>query len=337
MKKYLLLFVFLRQFALLAQCPFDPTVTPDNLILCPGSSDTLWTQAYDAYQWYENSSLLPGATNQFYVISSAGSEYSVAATLDGCTEESPQVLVDGWIFLLPYVIHSGDLGYFDPDLYAIILCHGDTLILTMGLPYNTNVQWYKNGDSIPGATGTELLITESGVYTASGAPEVCPEFIQYLGVDIAVLVMNPTPAITQSNDTLFSNIAASSYQWSYNGNVISGATNSFYVPAASGEYSVQVNDSYGCTGTSLPYSFIATYVDLPENSFELFPTITCNLIFIKCQQRISSLAVNDELGNAVLYPDTGSGYIDVSEAPPGVYFLRAQISGGVICRKFIRY
>src|SRR6188508_2656000 len=109
MKKYLLFFFLHYPFTLLAQCPFDPTVTPSNLILCPGSTDTLWTQPYEAYQWYQNNTLVPGATNQFYVVNSSD-YYSVAATQYGCTEQSPQVLVDGWFFLLPYVIHSGDLG-----------------------------------------------------------------------------------------------------------------------------------------------------------------------------------------------------------------------------------
>lgn len=336
MKKCLLILIFLRQFSLLAQCPFDPTVTPSNLILCPGSTDTLWTQSYDAYQWYQDNSLLSGATNQFYVVNSSGSYYSVAATLDTCTEESPQVLVDGWAFLLPFVIHSGDLGYYDPELGATILCQGDTLILTLGNPYNTNVQWYDNGDSIAGATENDLLVTESGIYTACGAPDVCPEFIQ-CGLDIAVLVMSPTPVITQSNDTLFSNIAADSYQWYYNGNIITGATNSFYVPTATGEYSVGVTDPFGCNGASVPYFFTATSIATPQNSFELFPTITRNLIFIKCPQPISLITIHDELGNEVLYPGARSQYIDVSELPPGVYYLSAQLSEGVVCRKFIRY
>src|SRR5689334_22821490 len=117
-------------------CPFDPTVTPNNLILCPNESDTLWTQVYDSYQWYKDSVLIPGATNQYYVVTSndAGSLFSVAATDSNCTEMSPQVLVDGWAFLPPFVMQEGDQGWFDAQY--IHLCSGDTLILILMPPYN---------------------------------------------------------------------------------------------------------------------------------------------------------------------------------------------------------
>ena len=48
-------------------CALDPTVTPDPAILCPNSTDSLWTQEYNAYQWYRNGDIINGATNQYYV------------------------------------------------------------------------------------------------------------------------------------------------------------------------------------------------------------------------------------------------------------------------------
>src|SRR5687768_10000242 len=102
------------------QCPFDPLVTPSNLILCPNESDTLWTQVYDSYQWYKDGNPIPGATNQYYVVNQfadAGSYFSVSATDSSCTEMSPQVLVDGWAFLPPFVMHQGDLGWMGSDGY----------------------------------------------------------------------------------------------------------------------------------------------------------------------------------------------------------------------------
>src|SRR5678815_4821385 len=57
-----------------------------------------------------------------------------------------------------------------------------------------------------------------------------------------------SPTITQSNDTLFSS-AASSYQWYQDGNLVSGATNSFYVAPTSGLYTVVITDANGCTAS----------------------------------------------------------------------------------------
>jgi hypothetical protein len=159
-----------------AQCPHNPTITPAQLILCPGASDTLWTQVYDAYQWYRDGQILPGDTLRYRVVSSvdAGSQFSVQARLNGCAELAPPVLVDGWLFLLPVV---QTVGLRDT------LCLGrDTLTLILRPPYTTSIQWTLNGQPIPGANNDTLLVTQSGDYCVSGAPEICPSFVQTLGV-----------------------------------------------------------------------------------------------------------------------------------------------------------
>lgn len=162
--------------ALRAQCPHNPTITPTNLILCPGANDTLRTQAYDAYQWFRDGQILPGDTLQYRVVGSgdAGSQFSVRARLNGCDELSPSVLVDGWLFLLPVV---QTIGLRDT------LCLGrDTLTLILRPPYTMSIQWTLNGQPIPGANNDTLLVTNTGDYCVSGAPEICPGFVQTLGV-----------------------------------------------------------------------------------------------------------------------------------------------------------
>lgn len=244
-----------------AQCPFDPFVTPSNLILCPNTTDTLWTQVYDSYQWYKDGNIIPGATNQYYVVDhflDGGSYFAVEATDSSCAEMSPQVLVDGWAFLLPFVIQEGDQGWFDGQY--LHLCNGDTLILIMGLPYDVNIQWYDGLAPIPGATDDTLLVTTSGSYTVEGAPSICPNFLQQLGLYIDVLFHQPiVPVITLVNDTLWANPNANSYQWYLNSAVISGATNQWYYPTASGSYTVSVTDTNQCSAISAP--FVVTDVE----------------------------------------------------------------------------
>ena len=80
-----------------AQCPFDPTVLPPDLILCPNEQAVLATQVYDSYQWYKDDAPVPGATDPGFLVDAfqdAGSNFSVEATLDGCTERSPNLHVD---------------------------------------------------------------------------------------------------------------------------------------------------------------------------------------------------------------------------------------------------
>lgn len=74
-------------------CSFSPTISPDNLSICPNTSDTLWTQIYDSYQWLDsNGDSIPNQNNQYF-LASGNESYSVIVKDNGCTEISPQVYV----------------------------------------------------------------------------------------------------------------------------------------------------------------------------------------------------------------------------------------------------
>ncbi len=196
MKK--LLFFLIALFSLaessLAQCNFDPTVTGD-VVLCPNATGILKTQEYDSYQWYRKPyssdipELITGATGQSLAVTQDDVLYYfwVEVTLNGCTEASPEILLDGYVFLLPFVQHDGNY-IFDPEMEAFKVCEGDTMFLTLGAPYDTNITWYKNQEPIAGAVSPTLAVTESGAYTVEGAPSVCPDYIQPLGLSLPVIV-----------------------------------------------------------------------------------------------------------------------------------------------------
>ncbi len=214
-----------------AQCSFTPAVTPNNLILCPNETDTLWTQVYDSYQWYKDGVAISGATQQFLIVNqatAAGSYFKINATLNSCTEMSDSVLVDGWAYLPPFVTHSGNYT-INPNDGSSLLCQGvDTMILTFSYP--ANIQWFKDGVAIPGATTTELKVTTPGSYIVQGAPGVCPNDISFLGVNIDVayisahispddLMLCPNAVDTLSVDS------GSNFQWYKGGLLLPGATN----------------------------------------------------------------------------------------------------------------
>ncbi|MCU0346795.1 MAG: T9SS type A sorting domain-containing protein [Saprospiraceae bacterium] len=194
--------------AVQAQCSFNPTISAPDSVLCPGQTVTFTTQEYDSYQWYRREYLdtvavpIAGATgqtlevNETYIVSYVW----VEATEGGCTEASPEVLVDGHVFLLPFVVQTGDFT-IDPQTGSIKICEGDTMFLDFS--YGTNVTWFNNGEPIPGATSPLFAVTESGSYTAQGAPGICPDFILGLGVELDVVVVNcatsvqPEPVLAQ--------------------------------------------------------------------------------------------------------------------------------------------
>jgi len=199
MKKIILcnlLFFSLIAFQANAQCAFNPTISGDTL-LCPNATGQLTTQVYDSYQWYKRPLFggpavpVPGATSQLLMVdysNDAGFYFSVEATDSGCTEMSPEVLVDGWVFLLPFTIIEGE--YTIGGSGELVLCLGDTIFLIAGMPYDTNLQWYDNGNPIAGANDDTLIVTTVGSYTFSGAPSLCPNFIQNQFIPSDVVVIN---------------------------------------------------------------------------------------------------------------------------------------------------
>src|SRR4030095_13559863 len=119
---YLIIFLFCFTQHLFAQCELNPTVSPSDPILCPGGTDTHWTKEFESYQWLKGNNVISGATNQIYVVTESDllKKFKVVVTQQDCTDTSESVLVDGWVFLLPFVIQSGDQGYYDPQLGANI-------------------------------------------------------------------------------------------------------------------------------------------------------------------------------------------------------------------------
>jgi hypothetical protein len=346
----LFLFLLIEWSSTLAQCTFTPTVIPSQPILCPNVSDTLWTQEYEAYQWYKNNNAIAGATNQYHVVAQNDilKQFKVAATMEGCTENSASVLVDGWVFLLPYVIQSGDLGTFDPNTQSFILCPGDTMILEMGQPYIDNVQWFDNGNPISGANNSIYYVTSSGSYTACGAPTVCPDYLDCMLIPIEVTFSTtPAPVITQSNDTLFSTTAIS-YQWFLNNNIIPGATSKYYVPAVSGSYNVSITNNFDCNLFSATYNYIATG-SLSDNvapfTFSIFPNPAHDILTVFIRNATPdafAVTVTDIFGKTVSSPLKSSGaankiIFDTGKLTAGNYLVRISNSKQVVYEKLVVY
>jgi len=69
------------------------------------------------------------------------------------------------------------------------------------------------------------------------------------------LMVHPLPnPIVNYNGSVLTTGSFSSYQWLYNGAVLSGATSQTTTPSFAGSYSVVVSDGNGCSDTSLAFS-----------------------------------------------------------------------------------
>ncbi|MBK9537543.1 MAG: hypothetical protein IPO12_02125 [Flavobacteriales bacterium] len=315
---------------LAAQCTFDPTVLWSGQILCPDESTILTTQAYDSYQWFKDGLVIPGAIAQTIGISAAqdaGSSFHVIATDDGCSEASPAVLVDSWVFLLPAVLHGGDTAQGMGLDGELLFCDGDTLLLTLMQPYDTLIQWTDNGFPIPGADQSTLIVTGTGSYSVSGAPSICPNFAQQLGVTIqAIFQPMVQPDIVPNGNELCAYPAGNSYQWYLNGQPIAGSDTSCIDASTPGLYTLSVD--YGLPCQIASEGFLATGIPVMEVGSEVrvSPVPASQRVRFQWPGTARGIwSVIDVNGRSIAWGQVSeqrSHDLDVSAWPVGTYTLR---------------
>src|SRR5205823_1194207 len=77
------------------------------------------------------------------------------------------------------------------------------------------------------------------------------------------------PVLNVSNDTIFCS-HASAYQWYFNGSLVPGSVDSFYVITGDGNYSVMITDAYGCSRLSSGV-VITALKNLEESAIRIYP------------------------------------------------------------------
>ena len=314
-----------------AQCDFDPTITPNDLILCPNSQGELATQVYDSYQWYKAGAPLAGETGPTLSVNAfndAAYYFKVEATLNGCTEMSPEVLVDGWAFAGATIMTTGaEPLYFTQN--GPVYCGLDTVLLVMMPPFNTNVQWLNNGQPVPGATDDTLVVTSPGNFTANGAPAVCPGFLQNPGVEVPVFFTPPVqPEAVPSGDQLCATPAGLIYQWYLSGVPLDGVDTECIGQLQPGIYTVDVTYEVDCSIPS--QGFLVTGIgETPRMAdLRLSPTPANDQLTITSSggTPIGEWRLLDATGRVVLKGDglkRSTTNVDVSMLRTGAYWLQS--------------
>jgi hypothetical protein len=314
----------------------NPTIINGNVILCPGENETLSTQVYDAYQWLKNGSPVPGAIFQNHVVNyyeDAGYNFSVQVTQGGQSATSPSVLVDGWVFLPLNVSNYGSGFWFVPGGWQ--MCEYHELFFQVMMPYNTGIQWYRNGTAIPGANSNVYQVTETGTYTVSASPATCPNYVQY-SIPLPVVVhVPPTPVIAQSADTLFTSVFPG--QWYAGDNIIPGATGPFIAPQNEGWYSFLFTDENGCSSMSEPFYFEFSSVGIPENGQSPPPSafIIGNKVLFR-QAAGMEYFIFSLSGMLMQHGDTGSP-ADISRLSAGIYVLKLTGAGATQTIRLLKF
>jgi hypothetical protein len=304
-----------------ADCDHNPVITPNDLVLCPNSSDTLFALPGDSYQWFKDGSAIAGANDSFIVVSSfsdAGSQFSVEVTVNECSEVSPEVLVDGWVFL-PITVSTEGLGKGS-------LCEGDTLLLQVNQPFTENIRWFKNGNLLPSETDDSLIITNSGVYTVTAATSICPLFEETsLNLEYTFL-SNPQPVISyfSVSNTMAVDVIGLNYSWSVDSQVIPDLMGQIITPTILGNYSVEVNYANGCSNISEPLAYDPVGIETLQNqTLSVYPNPTTHNLNFTAEEK-GHVYMYDNSGALVFSQELrkGSVLLNIAELRAGIYSMK---------------
>ncbi len=167
------------------------------------------------------------------------------------------------IFVIGGIVctHTASINQTGP----LSTCTGDSILLSCNTSPTFTYQWNRNGVPVFGATNSSIYAFQSGNYTVTIYQNNCP--VTSSSISITINPLPATPTITSTGSisscsggtlTLFAPSGFNSYSWN------TGATNQNITVSQSGNYSVSVTNSNGCTKTSNPFSVNASFMQTPN-------------------------------------------------------------------------
>jgi len=219
----------------------------------------------------------------------------------------------------------------------------------------SSYQW-----SFPGASpNSSTEVNPANIcYATSGSYDVTLIATNANGSDtltlqnyITVFPQPPAQSITQSDDTLFAIAGSASYQWFFNGSIISGETNYFYVAQSSGDYNVVVTDTNGCEVEAVINNVIASsQLPVSSSQFVIFPNPVQDKFTIQKLQvtrgTVVELSIYNMMGEKIIDASPlsfGEGLggeaewsVNCGSLTSGLYFLEITSDKKVYRTKFVK-
>lgn len=224
------------------------------LTVCLGNNVTLnaGNVTGRSYQWYNNTAVITGATNNTYVATVSGN-YTVRVTNNatGCFANSAITVVT--VNPVPSVVTTPAAG---PNN----LCQGSVLTLSIPVTLNSTYQWYKNNVAIAGANANTYYANTAGSYTviatttASGCTNTSAAIVITVNpVPVAATITATTGTVICQYDTVVlkaNYLPTLTYQWLLGGAPILNANDTVFAATQGGAHAVSVTNSFGCSATS---------------------------------------------------------------------------------------
>ncbi|MFN2429665.1 MAG: T9SS type A sorting domain-containing protein [Cryomorphaceae bacterium] len=316
-----------------AQC-LEITTSPEAELFCPDEEITLTaSDGFESYTWYydfsnENSDGTLYEETDVNTLTLNASEWAVTywyvETDDpGCTEPSPTVVWDGWIFAPIAISHDENTT----------LCPGDSSLIENAFNGPASFQWFQDFAPIPNANDAQYWVTETGFYTLEASYPQCPNYWLSSGVgpefDEYNVVLPEIDAQTIEDEVILSIDFGNDIQWFLNGVVIDGANELTYAPSETGIYTVTIVDQNGCNLTSGPYTLevLSSEFAVSQKWLVVFPNPFSDQINISASEdakamtyRIFDLA-GERVRSGVIDTKMETEIRNLKSLLPGVYVL----------------
>jgi hypothetical protein len=201
------------------------------------------------YQWLQNGTPVTAATTAAYTASTTGSyRVAIAITATGCKDTSSNAVVTVNPLPAANIVAAG----------STTACQGDTVWLNANTGSGLSYQWKLNGIAVTGATSASYPAVASGSYSVAVTNgSNCSTTSGSLNVTI-----NPRPGanITYTTPVTFCKGGAVvltavsgtgvTYQWYNNGVALTGSTGNFFIADTTGNFSVAITNTLGCSAQS---------------------------------------------------------------------------------------
>ena len=223
-------------------------------------------------------------------------------------------------------VTAGDLPVIAAD-GPLSFCQGDDIVLST-ISTGT-LQWYENGNPMPGENGPSITITTSGDYFVTSTTGNCSNTSEtYIilvteGVNAEITYENSLLLCDGSSILLSTTSGFSNYQWYLNNDPIPNANSAFFVADEAGSYTVEVS-SGTCSGVSLPV--------VVETVITATLQITPSGSSIVCPDENFILTATSNFTNYVWYnidniiPNGDNNTLAIAE--PGLYHVTAIDANG---------
>jgi hypothetical protein len=286
-------------------------------VLC-GEGDLLTAQAEpgDTYVWYAADEEVMGEVASSFAIDQPG-EYAVQITnAFGCVAISEPLFVEQYGLPELSLEPSG----------LVTLCVGQTQYIEAICSTAVQYEWYADGVLLNDEFNGYFEASEGGEYTVRVMDENGCEVVSSPAILQALVVETPSISdggITAEGQLLLAPVASGN-QWYFNGEAISGATQSSYMATTSGVYTVISIEDVCESALSEGFSVNISGIEEQDRRISLYPNPCSDFVVLEGMLASgSSYSVYDTCGRIVL-EGVASGArvrIETSALGSGIYHV----------------